>query len=191
MPFPPKVSTKKPADNQEAADPKEKKKPGLAILIGVGKPGGGGPPPKFSSKKPADGTTSGAQPPEGDEPEEGASPPGAPSRRQQPASVGDTGQPNGQPNGASYTDPDAGGPEQSVAVSPAAVLYHKGSVNCSNCEYMQGGGDCAVLKMPVEPNDWCNAHEYKVGDEDQGQGMNPGMPSQSMQDTGGAGAGGY
>src|SRR5689334_5604350 len=129
------------------------KKPGLGVLIAVGRPrpNGGAPPPYKAPRPEGDG-----------EKPESATP--APSPK----------------------DPDAGRPEQSVAISPEAVSYHTGDVNCSNCEYMQDDGQCRVLKMPVGPSDWCKAHEDKGGgDMDQGGGMSP------MSAGGDNGGGGY
>lgn len=66
-------------------------------------------------------------------------------------------------------DQDAGGP----TVSPEAVNYRTADQQCNSCEYMGQDGTCAVLKMPVQENDGCNAHKAGGDQGDMGGGGHP------------------
>lgn len=83
-------------------------------------------------------------------------------------------------------DPDMDGdqdqmPGATPAIDPIAVNFHPGPRSCSLCEFMGPDGTCAVLQMPVSPDDsGCNAFKAKEeggGDMggDQGMGTDPNM----------------
>ena len=77
--------------------------------------------------------------------------------------------------------PDADDMGQGATVSPEAVMYHDELHTCGTCEYMGEGGNCAILKMPVQEQGACNAFESKNEDEsmmapDEGEGEGEGMP---------------
>jgi hypothetical protein len=72
------------------------------------------------------------------------------------------------PAAASALDPDQDGDiDQAPAIPPEAVNYHDDAQSCSTCQYMDDGGNCAVLQMQVQPDGGCNAFSGKdSGDQD-------------------------
>jgi hypothetical protein len=51
-------------------------------------------------------------------------------------------------------------------VTPEAVNYHVGEQRCDMCVHFGRGNQCAVLKMPVSPEDGCNAFRGSDGADD-------------------------
>jgi hypothetical protein len=55
-------------------------------------------------------------------------------------------------------------------IAPEALSYRTADKQCSSCEYFDENddaeGNCRVLKMPVEQDAGCNAHESKNEMED-------------------------
>ena len=43
-----------------------------------------------------------------------------------------------------------------VDISPEAVCYRDAQQTCGNCSYMGETGECAALRMVVEPGAGCN-----------------------------------
>lgn len=43
-----------------------------------------------------------------------------------------------------------------VTVAPDAVCYRDEQQVCANCSYMEEDGECAALKIQVEPGAGCN-----------------------------------
>ena len=111
-------------------------KPGLAVSIAVGKP------------KPRLGADLGA--PSGF----GAPPKRAPSAAPSPAA-----------SGAAEPDQDDQTPTASPTITPEAVNYHDDEQRCELCDYFGGDGQCAVLKMQVQPQGACNAFSAAGGSQ--------------------------
>lgn len=76
-----------------------------------------------------------------------------------PSMIGEPPSPQAPPPMQGEPDSDdMGGP---AAVKPEAVHYHDDPQSCSMCEYMGEGGQCAILKMQVNPEGGCAAFENK------------------------------
>lgn len=55
--------------------------------------------------------------------------------------------------------PDEKEDSSGKAVPPDAVAYRTEEQQCVNCEYLDSGGECSWLKIPVDPHDSCSLFE--------------------------------
>ena len=78
------------------------------------------------------------------------------AKEEMPASVETTKAPAPEVAAPTTTEPTP--VASSVSISPDAVCFSTGDERCKTCAHMQQDGMCAVLNMPVEPEDHCRAH---------------------------------
>lgn len=139
-----------------------KKKPGLALIIGVG------------NDKPSPGQGQSQPPPQSGAPSPSLKPPSSPPSQPSPApsrSPSSTPSPdqNPTPPGGSSPAPGANHP-----IPPEKVDYHDSTETCSGCEYFNGG-QCSKLEMQVDPSGHCKLWEGKnegLGPDTDDMGMN-------------------